>query len=482
MDKLLWLSVLPPLITIALAIWTKRIIPSLFVGLIVGSMLQAKAFFGGFTTAVDYVLNMLSDKGNLAVLLFLYLFSGLVALMRKSGGIKAFTQKAESFIRGKHAVFYTLWGLLPFTFIDCGFRVVAAGSITRPLTKKYEIAKERLAFMLNNTASPVVELVPIATTFVGYNIGVISQSMNTAGIEGESAYSILLRSIPLQFFSIVIIPITFLSIYFNWTKGSEDTKETEKPKEESKEHKGTGMNMQMEEDQLHLKPRMINLILPLLLIIGLSIGLFWIIGKQNAGAGASIQSIITSAEPAKTMLLALFVSIIITAELYLFQGYKLKAMSSDIISGGNEIMKTIAILILAWPLSTLSEDLGLSELIKNTFGNSIPGSFVPVSVFFTTCAVTYFIGSSWGAISLLMPLSVVLAHSTGAGIPLTVAAVITGATFGDVTSPVSGMANMSSNIARAEHMKYIKYASPYNFTAAGISAVLFVVAAFILKN
>ena len=107
-----------------------------------------------------------------------------------------------------------LWALIPVTFIDCGFRIVGAGSITRPLAEKHGIASERLAFMLNNTASPVVELIPIATTYVGFNLAIITIGLKSAGISDQaSAYSIWLKAIPLEFFSLVVIAITFLSMF-----------------------------------------------------------------------------------------------------------------------------------------------------------------------------------------------------------------------------------------------------------------------------
>ncbi len=114
--------------------------------------------------------------------MFLYLFMGLMSLITKSGGIKAFSDVANQHVKSEKGVFFLLWGLIPVTFIDCGFRVVGAGSIIGLLAKNNKIANERLAFMLNNAASPVVELIPIATTFVGFNIANISISLKTAGI------------------------------------------------------------------------------------------------------------------------------------------------------------------------------------------------------------------------------------------------------------------------------------------------------------
>ena len=463
-----WLSLLPPLITIAVAIWSKKILPSLLIGLLTGSYLLHPTVTGGFEGAVDQIVKTLTDKDSLQVLLFLYLFSGLIGIMKRSGGIKAFSDRAAKYIKSEKGVFFTLWALIPVTFIDCGFRIVGAGSITRSLAEKHKIAPERMAFMLNNTASPVVELIPIATTYVGFNVAIITQGLKIAGVtEGDSAYTIWLKAIPFEFFSIVVILITFLSLFVQFKKAGHKLGAAHGGKPE------TGMNM--EDPKPLIKPRVINLIVPMFSVILFSFFFFWLFGREKSG-GASFISALTNTEPNRAMLVALFISIVVTAIFYVLQKYNLKQLTADVISGGNEIMTTLAILAIAWPLAAVSQELGLNALIQQQVGSSLPAWSVPVSVFLLSAAVTYFIGSGWGAASLIMPFAIPLAVSVDAGIPLCVAAVITGGTFGDVTSFVAGMTNMSSNIAHADHSKYMNYAAPYNFTAAGIAAILFVIA------
>jgi tetracycline resistance efflux pump len=440
--------------------------------LVAGSYLLNPSATGGFETAVDQIVKTLTDKDNLQVLLFLYLFSGLIALIRKSGGIEAFSDLAEKHIASKKGVLLTLWALIPVTFIDCGFRVIGAGSIIRSLAEKNKVAKERLAFMLNNTASPVVQLIPIATTFVGFNVAIIGQGLKTAGVaEDNSAYSVWLRAIPLEFFSIVVIAITFLSVFFQF--GNSDKQKNEDSPEKNKSE--MGLNMEVAEPVL--KPKLINFIIPIFSVTLLSFFFFWFFGK-NTSNGTAFISAMTHTEPNRAMLVALFISIFITALIYLFQKYNLKEMTADFVAGSNEIMSTLIILAIAWPLAAVTQNLGLSSFIQQQLGTSLPGWSAPVLLFLISSAITYFIGASWGAAALIMPFAIPLAVSVNADIPLCVAAVISGGTFGDVTSPVAGMANMASNIAQADHAKYLKYASPYNFTAAGVAVILFLAAGF----
>ena len=464
-----WLSILPATITIAVAIWSKKVLPSLLLGLLVGSYLLNHSVIGGLETAIANAVNIISDKGNLQVLLFLYLFSGLIALVRKAGGITAFSAWVGKFVKSEKGVFFTLWALLPVTFIDCAFRIIGAGSIIRPLADKHKIAKERFAFMLNNTASPIVELVPIATTFVGFNIANISQGLKAAGgVKEQSAYSILLHAIPFEFFSIAVLAITFVSIFFQWKKPS-----AEKQKQAAKTEAAKGMDM--EDDKPEIKPRMINLVTPMLAVIFFSFFFFWYFGKSKDGADGTISSVIAATDPNKAMLVALFISMIITGFIYCLQKYPVRTMTADIISGGNQLMEILAILVVAWSLGAVSQELKLSDFIQQQIGNSLPVWSIPVSLFITASAVTYFLGSGWAASSLIMPFAVSLAVSGGSGIPICVAAVITGGTFGDVTSPVAGMTNMASNASGADHIKYLKYASPYNFSALALAAILFLI-------
>ena len=473
MDKMTWLSILPPIITIAIAIWSKKVLPSLLVGLLVGSYLLSPSIIGGFETAIENIIKILSDKANLQVLLFLYLFSGLIALVRKTGGIDAFSIWVSKFIKSINGVFYALWALIPVTFIDCAFRIIGTGSILRSLAEKNKVSKERLAFMINNTASPVIELIPIATTFVGFNIANIGLGLKAAGVQDQSAYNVLLHAIPFEFFSIVILIVTFLSIYFQLKKPSAAKQMQHTPKETA-----DGVDMIMKDEKPEIKPRIINLVIPMLTVIFLSFFFFWYFGKDKGGATRTISSVISATDPNKAMLVALFISIIITGLIYFFQKYPLKKMTADIISGGNELMNILAILIVAWALGAVSQELGLSNFIQQQIGNSLPVWSIPVSLFIVASVVTYFIGEGWAAASLIMPFAISLAVSAGSGIPICVAAVITGGTFGDITSPVAGMTNMSSDVSGADHMKYLKYAGPYNFMSAGIAAVLFLIAGF----
>jgi tetracycline resistance efflux pump len=449
------LSVLPSLFAIAAAIWSKRILPSLLLGLLIGGYLLNPQVLGGFETSVDSVVQTLTDKENLQVILFLYLFSGLITLVRKAGGIQAFSALVEKFIKSERGVFFTLWALLPITFIDCGFRVVGAGAIIRDLVKTHGIAKERIAFTLNNTASPFIELIPFATTYVGFNIANIGLGLKSAGLNANP-YQVWIHAIPFEFFSLIVLGLTFTTIFYSYSRVRDLAKKTDQV---TNLQSSMAMTMNTDGEDSTLVPRLRNLAIPLICLVALSLYFFWTMGS----------------DPNRAMLIALFISLMMTGLIYGLQKYAIKDMMKDLIAGGNDLMSTIAILVVAWSLGAVSQQLHLAQFVEHQLNATMPFWSIPVFLFLLSSAITYFIGSGWATASLLMPIAISLSVASHSGLSLCIGAVITGGTFGDVTSPVAGMTNMAAHAAGTDQIKYLRYASPYNFAAMFLAASMFLI-------
>ncbi len=489
-------AILPPLIAIILAWATKQIIPALLTGLLVGSFIMEPGLITGIAKMVEYVEATFLDQGNLDVLLFLYVFSGFVGLLQMSGGIKGFARWIGKITETKKGTLLALWATELVTFLDCAYRVVATGMIFRPLVDKRGISRERLAFMLNNSASPVVALVPIATTFVGFMVGTVATGLNVAGLD-NSPYITFLKSIPFNFFSITSIIVVVSSIVFNFNFRKMRELEGEEIGQEKRstghiKHRPAmdmemgdmgGMAMDMDMDNDHnsdskkREGRIYNLVIPILLLIPLSLYMMWWTGRDEAG---SFSSAIINAESSRAMFLALVITSVIAAVIYLFQGFSLKELTDNFFKQANKIIHTIAILAVAWPIADVTKDLGLPKLITTTLGENLPGVYIPVIIFVVTSLVAYFIGSSWGTFALLMPIAIPLAAITGGSILMAIGAVFAGGTFGDVTSPLSGMTVMSAGAAEAEHMEYVEAQMPYNLTAFALTAVLFLIIPFLI--
>jgi Na+/H+ antiporter NhaC len=238
-----------------------------------------------------------------------------------------------------------------------------------------------------------------------------------------------------------------------------------------------GMNNNQSPDTKKREGRIYNLVIPILLLLPLSLYMMWWTGQDEAN---SFSSAIINAESSRAMFLALVITTAVAAVIYLFQGFSLGELTDNFFKQANKIIHTIAILAVAWPIADVTKDLGLPRLITTTLGENLPGVYVPVIIFVVTSLVAYFIGSSWGTFALLMPIAIPLAAITGGSILMAIGAVFAGGTFGDVTSPLSGMTVMAAGAAEAEHMEYVEAQMPYNLMAFVLAAILFLIVPFLM--
>ncbi|KJS11840.1 MAG: hypothetical protein VR67_11680 [Peptococcaceae bacterium BRH_c8a] len=462
-----WMSLIPPLTTLATAIITKRIIPSLTLGLLVGGMLVARNVFTGVVKATEYIVDALADPGSAYIVLFLFLFGSLTEIFKMSGGIKGFSILAQRYVKSERGALLSVWAATPATFLDCCFHVISTGTIAGPLIEKVKGSKEKLAMVVNVTSSQLIVLIPVATTYVGYIIGVTASSMRKAGIEG-SPYALYVQSIPYNFYSIGMVLMSVLVIYFGlgfgkWRFG----------KGGSAEGGVHGEHEAHEQCQFEEKaqPRVSNLLLPLALLIGLIFFLFWYTGQ---GEGRTFMQAYLNAEFEKAIFIATFATLVITALYYALQKIPMAEMESHFLSGGTELLPPIVVLILSWSLSSATQDLGFIEFVSETVGATIPKLFIPAAVFLIAGFTSYFIGSSWATWALMMPLGLPLAVSTGAGLPLTVGAVLAGGSIGDNVSPLGETPVLTSAITDIPILDHVQTTLPYAAVVIGLATVLFI--------
>ncbi|MTI85891.1 MAG: Na+/H+ antiporter NhaC family protein [Firmicutes bacterium] len=462
-----WYSLIPPLVTIATAVFTKRIIPSLTLGLWVGSILLVPSLLGGTIKASEYIVDSLASKESAYIVLFLFVFGSLAEIFKVSGGIKGFANLADRYVKNERGALLSVWAASPATFLDCCFHVISTGTIANPLMEKVKGSKEKLAMVVNVTSSQLIVLIPIATTYVGYIIGVTSSAMQQAGLEG-SPYSLYLKSIPFNFYSIGMVILSILVTFFGlgfgkWRFGKLG-------KAQGGVH---GEHAAHEECEFEEKapPRVTNLLLPLLVLVGLILFLFWYTGK---GDGRTFLQAFMNAEFEKAIFIATFATVILTALYYTLQKIPMAELESHFLSGGTELLPPIVVLILSWSLSSATQDLGFVEFISKSVGAAIPTLFIPAAIFLIGGFTSYFIGSSWATWALIMPLGLPLAVSTGASIPLAVGAVLAGGSIGDNVSPLGETPVLTSAITDVPILEHVQTTLPYASIVIGLSTILFV--------
>ncbi|HEU5138640.1 MAG TPA: Na+/H+ antiporter NhaC family protein [Bacillales bacterium] len=465
-----WLSIIPFLVVIPLAIWTKQVLPGLIVGLIVGSYLVEPSVIGGIQQTIAYIVQSLVTESNIKVLIFLYAFSGLVGMIKNAGGIRGFVEISSEKVQTKKEAIILTWLSTVGTFSAPNFRIVTVAPIMKALLDKIKMSKQELAFVIETTSAPLIALVPIATASVGYMVSLIETSLQHQGIN-EEAYPLFIRSIPFNFFSIVIILLgVYLSFFHRSKKSATDAEGKEDVEKEEDWH---NCHPAVSKD---LPARPWNLIIPLILVIGLTLFLTWWDGHSK---GFGFFEAFINADVLTAMVIALIVTILVSAVIFMIQKNKLVDLIARFVEGGNELMSVILLLAVVWGLTASAQDLGFSEFVTSNV-NWIPTMFVPPALFILGSIISYFVGSSWGTWGILMPLGVSLGVVSGAPLALVIGAVFASGAFGAFASPLSDNTNTIGKILDLTVIKYARFKLKPALIAAGISAVLYGAVTFVL--
>ncbi|MGD6844880.1 Na+/H+ antiporter NhaC family protein [Bacillus infantis] len=460
-----WFSILPFLIAIPIAIKTKQVLPGLFAGLLAGSFLLQPTLAGGLETLISFLVKGLIDENNIKILLFLYAFSGLVGMIKISGGIRGFVEEASVRIQNKRQALLLTYLSTVGTFSAPSFRFVTIAPIMRALLKKVKMSTQELGFVIETTATPIIVLIPIATAFVGYMTSIVDIAVSNENIDADP-YDLFLRSIPFNFFSFVMI---FLGVYLSFFHHSKSTQDSDPEK--------IGKSGDDEDDwhtcdpavgrDLPEKPW--NLLVPLALVVVLTLIFTWWDGYKKAGGFAAA---FIKADVMDAMLIALVFTVLFTFLFFRFQKTKTSDLLNSFVIGGNDLMSVIVLLAVVWGLSSVTEELGFSAFVTR-YSSWIPPSIVVPLLFLFGAAISYFIGSAWGTWGILMPLGISMAAASGIYLPLVIGAVFASGTFGAFASPLSDDTNTIARILNLSVIEYARYKLKPALIAAGITAALY---------
>ncbi|MDG5788957.1 Na+/H+ antiporter NhaC family protein [Evansella sp. AB-P1] len=465
-----WLSIVPFLLVIPIAIITKQVLPGLIIGLLVGSYIISPTILGGIQTMLNYVVQALIDENNIKIVVFLYAFSGLVGMIKISGGIKGFVEVASEKIKTKKQALILTYISTIGTFSAPTFRFVTIAPIMKALLKKVKMSTKELGFVIETTATPVIVLIPVATAFVGYMVSVIQISIQNVGSTADP-YSLFIQSIPFNFFAFVII---LLGIYLSFFHPSHTDGPTEIDEEKVEEAEDWHDCHPVVSRDLPDKPW--NLIVPVCLVIGLTLFLTWWDGNEE---GLTLAEAFIGADVLQAMVVALLITVFVSIALFLVQRFKLSEIIASFIEGGNDLMSVIVLLSVVWGLSSVTDDLGFSQFVT-AYTDWIPDMFITPMLFVFGATISYFIGSAWGTWGILMPLGISLSLAADVSIPLIIGAVFASGSFGALASPLSDDTNTIAKILGLSVMDYARFKLKPALIAAGITTVLYTGASFIL--
>ena len=463
-----WLSVIPALITIIITFKTKKLVPALLTGIVVGALLNAKSVIDGITSIGNYIIAVLSDKGSAYALSFLILYSALAELISMAGGIAGFSKKLEKRINSERGVLGWSWGLSLPTFFNSSFHFIAVGTVMNQFLDRVKASKEKFAFILSVTSLQLILLIPVASANIGYMVSLVAANTKNSGMN-ESAYGIVAKSILWNFFSwsmvLLALGVTFFSLGFGKIRlgKAKDEELTQAHLEKEKS----------EDKQIEEYPqRAMNLIVPVAILILVTLFLFWWTGRDKS---SSFLGALSNADFNVSIFAGAFISLFLTSVFYLFQKISLAEIQAHIIKGGEKIIALVIILLLSWVLTRITQDLGFNNLINLNLIASIPKLFLPAILFLISGAISYMIGSSWATWALMMPLAAAFSTGSGIGIAIMAGTVWAGGAVTDVVSPIS------AEMANIPYGKHFVTALPYVVAGVAISTIGYIVAGFLIR-
>ncbi len=472
-------ALVPPIIAIALALITKEVYSSLFIGILAGGLLYAE--FSPVVTMqhvfVDGMIGSLSDSWNVGILMFLVILGTMVMLMNRAGGSAAFGRWAVRHVRTKAGAQIATIALGCLIFIDDYFNCLTVGSVMRPVTDKHKISRTKLAYLIDATAAPVCIIAPISSWAAAV----------TGFVDGANGLTLFIRAIPYNFYAILTITMMLTLALANFDYGTMKTAEmkhlSKLAQAENAESAMTGAT-----DQPHppvsQKGQVIHLVFPIVsLIICCVIGMIYTGGFFD---GANFVDAFSNSDASVGLVFGSSVALILTIIFFLCtRVLTFKECMNALPEGFKSMVPAILILTFAWTLKAMTDSLGaatyVAGLVEVVADNAAVMSLLPAFVFLIGCFLSFATGTSWGTFGILIPIvvNVFSASLDNELMIIAISACMAGAVCGDHCSPISDTTIMASAGAECNHIQHVSTQLPYALTAAAVSLVCYVITGFI---
>ena len=466
-------ALLPPIVAIALALITKEVYSSLFIGIVVGGLLYANFGFEGTIRHVflDGIVASVSDTYNMGILIFLVILGAMVCLMNRAGGSAAFGRWAQTHIKSRVGAQLATIILGCLIFIDDYFNCLTVGSVMRPVTDKHRISRAKLSYLIDATAAPVCIIAPIS-----------SWAAAVAGFaEDGQGLNLFIRAIPFNFYALLtilmMVGISLLKIdYGPMARYERNAMESG----DLFSGKNPYDTMEVEEDVSH--GRVMDLVLPIVLLI-----LCCVTGMLYSGGffdGVGFVEAFSASDASVGLLLGSAFALVFSLIYFgLRRSMSFSSMMSCIPEGFKAMVPAILILSFAWTLKAMTDSLGAKYFVRD-FVNSNASQvqmFLPAIVFLIGCLLAFATGTSWGTFGMLIPIVQSVFPMDNPLSVVCISACMAGAVCGDHCSPISDTTIMASAGAQCDHVNHVSTQLPYAITVAAVSFVSYVIAGFLPK-
>lgn len=470
-QQTIW-SLVPPIVAISLALATKEVYSSLFLGVVAGGLLYSGFNFEGTINHVytEGIVMVLSDSYNVGIIIFLVILGIMVALMNKSGASAAFGRWAQTKIKNRVGAQLATIGLGVLIFIDDYFNCLTVGSVMRPVTDKFKISRAKLAYLIDSTAAPICIIAPIS-----------SWAAAVSGfVPGETnGIALFIQCIPYNFYALLTLLFIVLLSLLRADYGLMELHEINASKGDlytTSERPYEGFDEEINEDGGQL----IDMLLPVIvLIITCVIGMIW---SGGFFAGTSFVESFSNSDASVGLAVGSFFGLLFTLLFYMARRVMSFREFMDCVPKGFEAMiAPILILTFAWSLKAMTDSLGaatyVAGLIEGSAGAMV--NFLPMIIFLIGCGLAFATGTSWGTFGILIPIVVAAFQETDPQLMIiSMSACMAGAVCGDHCSPISDTTIMASAGAQCFHLNHVNTQLPYTLTVAAISAVAFILAGF----
>ena len=464
-------SVVPPLLTIVLALVTKNVFISLLIGIFVGSMVLCNgALLAGLNETFYSFIHTFESNSNTIVLASFLLIGALIYLIEKSGGIDGFTEvmlKKRALIKSKRGANLFTWLLGIIIFTSGSLSCMVTGSISRPFNDALKVPHEKSAFIVHATSTPWCVLFPLS----GW-LAALAGYLTSGGVPENEAISVLLRSIPLNFYCILAVFGTLAVSLFGINIGPMRKAEERAEKTGALDNPGRGGALTEEAmSPSKAKPRVLNMLLPMGVLIATILAVLTITGKGNLTQGAGMQSLLWGC-----ILAVLTICILCVAQ----KLFSVDEVINEMFKGMGTMLPVAGILLFGFTMGNLVKDLDTGNYLTSVFMGVLSPALLPALSFLLCMLLSFATGTSMGTMAIMSVICLPMAISMGISIPLVAGAVFGGAIFGDHASPISDTTIMSCATTGCDIIDHVKTQMPYVLIFAAISLVLYVVLGFVM--
>ena len=473
-------SLIPPIVAIGLALITKEVYSSLFIGIVIGGILYSIGssdynLFEGTVRHVLYdgIIANLADSNNVGILVFLVMLGVIVCLMNMSGGSAAFGRWAQKRIKTRIGAQLATVVLGCLIFVDDYFNCLTVGSVMRPITEGHKVSKAKLAYLIDATAAPVCIIAPIS-----------SWAAAVSGFVGEGeGFRVFISAIPYNYYALLtiffMIGITIMRIDYGPMRKHEENAILHDDIYTTPERPYADAEKEVRDDG---KGRVIDLVIPVIIIIVFCICGIMYSGGFFYGENNFIDSFANS-DAAAGLSFGSLLSLIVIIIYFMFRRtIKFREMMDAIPEGFKAMIAAILILTLAWTIKTMTDSLGAADYVAGIVKSGAEGfmNFLPAIVFLVGCGLAFATGTSWGTFGVLIPIVMAVFENYDVQMEIiSISACMAGAVMGDHCSPISDTTIMSSAGAQCYHINHVNTQIPYAVTVAVVSFVCYIIAGFV---